>query len=89
VGWERFSAGIYASHVHAQISIGVAFIGRVDQRAGDQQLGFPVVVPGNVVSINKWKGKMVTGRTEEEYCESKRSKKQGGRRELEWLKVET
>ena len=82
-------AGIYGSHVQTQIGVGVTDIGRVGQCAGDQHLVLPVVVPGNVMGIHIGNGGMVTGCTEEENCESKQSEKQGGRRELERLKVET
>ncbi len=69
---QGFIAGIQAGHVHAQIGVGVAYIGRVGQRAGDQHLVLPVVVPGNVVGINTRNGEMVTGRAEEENSERRR-----------------
>ena len=72
-------AGIQAVHIHAQIGVGIAFIRRISQRAGDQQFVIPVVVPGNVMSIHARDGGLVAGCTQEKTPSKSRGKKEQGR----------
>ena len=81
-GRQPLVAGLNGSNEDAQVGVGIALIGRLSQRAGDEHLGLPVVVPGNVMDVHFGQRVLVTRRAQAKAEQGQGDQEPGSRLEF-------